>query len=124
MNDDSTAKLGFFARIGRGFSILLILGVFAAIALAVVLYLRGERFDLRRTAIEGNAVVSDEELKKLLPLGDNLFDILLCSLYRDFSNVGINTSQMKMSFLYELKGEIIIGFYPNLRSWGVIECIF
>ncbi|MCD4733364.1 FtsQ-type POTRA domain-containing protein [bacterium] len=75
MNNDSTAKLGFFARIGRGFSILLILGVFAAIALAVVLYLRGERFDLRRTAIEGNAVVSDEEIKKLLPLGENLFDI-------------------------------------------------
>lgn len=74
VNDNSPAERGFFARIGRGFSILLVLGVFVLVTLAVVLYLRGERFDLRRTAIEGNAVVSDAEIKSLLPLGGNLFD--------------------------------------------------
>ncbi len=66
---------GFHSRMGRQKKLFTTVAVVAFIGVAVFLYLRSDIYDLKRVAIEGNAVVSNQEIMNLLPLGENLFSL-------------------------------------------------
>lgn len=66
---------GEFRRRARRSRLIALLITVVVLALATVLVLRSGFFALDRLAVEGNAVVTEEEIAELVPLGENLLEI-------------------------------------------------
>ncbi|HDR06770.1 MAG TPA: FtsQ-type POTRA domain-containing protein, partial [Candidatus Coatesbacteria bacterium] len=60
------------ARLSRA-KLFTALAIACALGVAVFLHLRSDAYSLARLAVSGNVVVSSDEVRALMPMGENLF---------------------------------------------------